>query len=273
MSPGKTPAASEGQTVSSRKLRKRELDRNAQRNARERTKNRIAYLERLVEDLQNASAGERVARLMDQLSDVTRERDDLSKALKTIENVLKTTRSPASCEVAAQQTPPRSESDAKSDSSPEAAVDITDALASEPSPQDVVVEELPEDIIIPRAPACDCSADKAATLPPKEMNRWRFANEVLSGRPNLPGHVLTLEDATAEDTPVRAMIEGWEAVETSGRLPPLWQKLRRIDEVIFPTCSRVERLAIMRLMHLLYRYHAGPTAERKADLPTWYLQR
>lgn len=269
----KDPGGSTVGEVSSRKLRKRELDRNAQRNARERTRNRIAYLERLVEDLRHENAGGPVARLMEQLSEVTQERDDLSKALRTIENVLTNTKGLERSTEIAYRAPDNSDTSAKTESSPEAQAQGADTPMTNLSPENIPGPDDADQVIIPGRPECACSAEKAASLPPQEVNKWRFANEVLSGRVTLPESILRMEDALSEDTPVRAMIEGWDAVEASGRLPPLYQKLRRIDETIFATCSKVDRLAIMRLMHLLLRYHAGSTEKRKADLPSWYLSR
>lgn len=68
-------------TATSRRMRKRELDRRCQRIARERTKNRIAYLEGLVEDFRKQDSTGRVATLMKQLSDIAKERDTLVLSL------------------------------------------------------------------------------------------------------------------------------------------------------------------------------------------------
>ena len=73
-------------TATSRRMRKRELDRRCQRIARERTKNRIAYLEGLVEDFRKQDSTGQVATLMKQLSDMGKERDTLVKTLQSIQN-------------------------------------------------------------------------------------------------------------------------------------------------------------------------------------------
>ena len=65
-----------------RRLRKREFDRRAQRAARERTKNRIAQLEAMVAALSHQSAD---AQLIQQLASVTKQRDEMSVVISSIE--------------------------------------------------------------------------------------------------------------------------------------------------------------------------------------------
>ena len=132
------------------------------------------------------------------------------------------------------------------------------------------------DVIFPRPKnACDCCRAKSTPSSGTAMNMWRFANETLAKRETYVDEILEIEDSFGDDIPVRALIEGWDAVEArlGGTLPTMWRQLRKIDEIIFGTCAHTERLAIMRVMHLLLRYHAQPTAERKQALPAWYLKR
>jgi hypothetical protein len=69
------------------------------------------------------------------------------------------------------------------------------------------------------------------------------------------------------------VLEGWNAVERSQSLPPLWKKMRRIDELHFSGGAMTERLAILRLMDRLLRYQAKPTAEQYSKLPPWFTSR
>ena len=86
MSPTEADDGKGADTATSRRMRKRELDRRCQRIARERTKNRIAYLEGLVEDFRKQDSTGQVATLMKQLSDMGKERDTLVKTLQSIQN-------------------------------------------------------------------------------------------------------------------------------------------------------------------------------------------
>ena len=72
------------------KDRKRELDRKAQRLSRERTKRHIAQLEATVASFQQANSDARVQSLMDRLTQVTRERDNLLDLLKSLQATIET---------------------------------------------------------------------------------------------------------------------------------------------------------------------------------------
>ncbi|KAF5725034.1 hypothetical protein FMUND_247 [Fusarium mundagurra] len=76
-------------TAEARRLKKRELDRKAQRLARERTKNRIAQLESMVDNLRQDESNAQVATLMDQLGKVTKERDNLLQVLDSLGSTIR----------------------------------------------------------------------------------------------------------------------------------------------------------------------------------------
>lgn len=132
-----------------------------------------------------------------------------------------------------------------------------------------------DDPIVPAAtPACDCYHSHQLTAPSWKLNLWRFANEVLTPQPQGGGNNTPPDYELEYDVPIRAIVEGWPAVEARlGTLPESWRKLRAVDQVLFHACGSVERLAILRMMHSLLMYHSEPSAERRAALPAWYLQR
>jgi hypothetical protein len=312
-------------SASSRRMRKRELDRRCQRMARERTKNRIAYLEGLVEEFRTRDSSGQVASLMNQLSDMSKERDLLAKTLQSIQNSIQTHRSlfddaQPHTHAAANQSHSPEHMVEKAESAPDVnnLSDADDTVSNAASPPTVTLPKaestmtnqppyaisehgssvqpttppsLPIDLddnvpdygyledddpIVPRTSE-ECECHPPTTMPgcKQQVNMWRYANQVLTRPPVTSRDINDLEDEVADDTPVRALIEGWESVERrhGGKLPPSWRKLRRIDEVIFGSCSVRERLAIMRIMHKLMRYHTDPTDERRGKVPPWYMQR
>lgn len=76
------------QAASPRRLKKREIDRRFQREARDRRRSRIASLERLVIDLRQQDASGQVAVLLAQLKSVQEERDVATKTLKDIQHLM-----------------------------------------------------------------------------------------------------------------------------------------------------------------------------------------
>lgn len=333
--------------AASRRAKKRELDRRAQRAARERNRNRIAYLEATVQAMSEQESCGRVAGLVSQLSEVTRQRDDLAKVLSSIETSIRVHREGQlegnadnqqtsqplndTTLVNCQQWPtdhgnvvedvaldvfnpgaawdlpvsgggeghvltaaaefPRLRSDDGGNSLPvQSGFPFTlsagdpnlesfpESPPCQPPPTTHLVRSLGDGVIIPEPDsACECLASRQDPSSPSVVSTrrsiWRCANEALGGREFLSREALAAEDEMSEDIPVRVVLEGWDAVERSGGLPPLWKKLRRTDSLQFRGCPDAERLAILRLMHRLLRYQAEPTVEQCAKLPAWYLSR
>lgn len=332
-SPSDPTETNDPKVVSSRRLKKREIDRRCQRQARERTKTRIAYLEGLVEDFRRKDASGQVATLMQQLKEVEAERDIMSKTLKDIQKAMDVHRPARSSEEEqTQDTDLRDSPGAErkssvtslADDAPLAfktepgdgeeltrvdSFDLANFTATPPrqlTPHDMLfapeIVRLNTDSQRPLSQAivqakkreenpmpsrwaknwahgqssCSCHSH-AERVPGRrpvwQGNYWRYANEVLSERFDWTENVLPATDAMADDVPIRALLEGWDAVEQRGNLHPSWQILRRIDETLFATCPQTERLAILRAMHTLLQFHTESTSERYQRLPPWYMRR
>ncbi|KAF5656259.1 hypothetical protein FCIRC_13756 [Fusarium circinatum] len=330
-------------TAEARRLKKRELDRKAQRLARERTKSRIAQLESMVDNLRQDDSNAQIATLMDQLGKVTKERDNLLQVLDSLGSTIR--RHIGDTNSATSTSEPRSETKSESPAYPgqsqsasnerivpimaqRAASETSNSTILElpinhnhnhPPPHDpfsydgwnyaVSTEHYPtsmafdnsilppagngfipiqpllpnlpptpeeDDVIVPKAPVlCHCSSPTscASAYHDVKPNIWRAINEVLAKPTKLSAEELAIEEYNAEDIPVRALIEGWDSIERAGKMTPTWRKLRRADELCFANCADTERLAAMRLCHLLITYHGDPTMERRATLPRWYWNR
>jgi len=311
--------------VSSRRLKKREIDRRCQQQARQKTKSRIAYLEGLVEDLKNQDASGRLENVMKQLSDATKEKELLSSKLDDIQKILgglgprqrdsgtpRLTEQPTTDDEPQANPAVVSPSEVMSVSEPQTngsahtladkrenigqsadnasnewPISIPPALPR-PLLSDSVLINLPHasDQIIPLchqacAPTmpqtsltCECSfAKRLADSSKATTNLWHYANVVLEERFKWSGEIPSDEDALSEDTPIRAVIEGWDSVDKCNSMSPSWNVLRRIDETLFSICGPVERLAILLTMHILLQFHCEPTGERFNKLPPWYWAR
>ncbi|KAH6685014.1 hypothetical protein F5X68DRAFT_171476 [Plectosphaerella plurivora] len=304
--------------AAARRAKKRELDRRAQRAARERTRSRIAYLEATVQAMTHQESSGRMSSLMEQLAEMTRQRDDLSRTLASIEGTVHAHReaervTTGSVQPAGDREEPVQASwpdpkDKSMDDSflptDEVTMDLLTPGAIDLTPLSTGTFGLPTaDFLDPMSPPaasslqqqpyldmesigsppllivpepdkpCDCVSAVHAGPSTASGSIWRSANEALSGPGLLSNHTLRYEDELSEDIPIRVVLEGWDAVERSQNMPPLWRKLRRTDELQFSKCGKTERLAILRLMHTLLRYQAEPTAEQYAKLPPWYLSR
>lgn len=283
-------------TVDSRRLKKRELDRKCQRMARERTKQRIAYLEQLVDNFRKEDANSQIVNLMEQLTNVQKERDDLAKTLKSIANSIRSheilnidrgdpkgklnpfhtiTKQPTT---SITDMTPLSINELVDDStsSPDFNPDINEHVSSEEDFEGDLLspEVIEKDPVYPKLEHGGCDCCPKSHVPNQPVNLWRYACEALAERPSLSADIMTIEDMYAEDIPIRAILHGWNSVENFyGTIPPIWRKLRKIDEIVWKGMGDKERLSCLRVIHLLYSYHALPTIERKRKIPKWYLRR
>ncbi|KAF5724356.1 hypothetical protein FMUND_921 [Fusarium mundagurra] len=318
----------ENSTAEARRLKKRELDRKAQRLARERTKSRIVQLESMVDILQQDNSNAQIATLMDQLGKVTKERDNLLQVLDSLRSTIcrhlgdstmseppsDTTSDSSQHAGLAQSVPittPRSTSETSSSATLELPVNPVPpdpftyggrnyTVSNEPYPTTMAFDNfilppaenafmptqhvLPDihtppeevDVIIPKASVlCPCSIPTScgANFHYVKPNIWRAINEVLVKPTKLSAEEIAIEEYNAEDIPVRAILEGWDSIERAGKMTPTWRKLRKADELCFTNCADTERLAVMKICHLLITYHGDPTLERRATLPRWYWNR
>ncbi|OCT50105.1 bZIP transcription factor [Cladophialophora carrionii] len=323
--------------VSSRRLKKREIDRRCQRQARERTKTRIAYLEGLVEDFRRQDSSGQLATLLKQLKEVESERDMMAKTLKDIQKAMETHKSlnltteeemegkrgsghegtrrdrhsssvsPLAddppiglqedhAELLKRTSPSRNFDLAVFSPAPSLPLRSQDQLFAPEvvplpgdgqSPSEVLVQAKCSKEPNPMpcnyaenwtAPLSSCSCVGCHQHQPGRRsvwrgNYWRYANEVLSERFDWTEDVAPESDVMCDDVPIRALLEGWDAVASRAPLHPSWQILRRIDETLFAMCPKVERLAILRAMHTLLQFHTESTSERYVRLPPWYMRR
>ncbi|KAH7113330.1 hypothetical protein B0J11DRAFT_619442 [Dendryphion nanum] len=140
----------------------------------------------------------------------------------------------------------------------------------------VVGPSISRELILPCSESpCDCSpySPVITAAPVEHGNIWRAANAVLSEPIHLSEVILHYEDAMSEDLSVRVIVEGWEEVERTTQLPPLWKKLRKIDQLQFGRCSETIRLAVLSTMHLLLRFYANSATDESTKLPPWLHQR
>ncbi|PNP76839.1 hypothetical protein FNYG_09855 [Fusarium nygamai] len=78
-----------GDAADARRAKKREVDRRAQQLMRERTKKRIAQLEATVDILRQDNSNAKIMSLMDELAQVTEERDNLLQALDSMNDIIR----------------------------------------------------------------------------------------------------------------------------------------------------------------------------------------
>ncbi|CAK7235943.1 hypothetical protein SEUCBS140593_009452 [Sporothrix eucalyptigena] len=160
----------------------------------------------------------------------------------------------------------------------EGVVAFDSTIATEEPPIEIAnVPNIPNNPSVPEI--CDCivppPAPQAEILTSGSLrSTWQSANDILREPCDLSPYALRVEDELSEDLPIRVVLYGWDYVQqrSRGSLPPLWDKLRRIDDLQFSSCQQVERLAILTFMHMLLRFHINPTHMNGRSVPQWYLE-
>ncbi|RMZ87440.1 hypothetical protein DV736_g5325, partial [Chaetothyriales sp. CBS 134916] len=331
--------------VSARRLKKREIDRRCQRQARERTKSRIAYLEGLLESLKHTDGDDRGAALMKRLEDTEKERDMLAQALRDVQKAISSYRTvdenvePGnSSPVLKNIQPQANETDINAfhcaaptryscqDTTPTMTMPISmSALAPTHVMTPTTMSMCTTSSVGAIVPACnDCCRDSHLKTTAVGPNHWQFACMTLLEPFQSQTPIMTPEeDIHTYDIPVRAVMEGWNAVEQqiqSGMTSPEndrfacevldeqfeWSEdlqpanyvdsysiptralleggdvvrqenlhpsqmiLSRMDEFLFPSIPKPERLAMLKAMHLLLQFTLQPSLERFMRLP-WYI--
>ncbi|KAF5632075.1 hypothetical protein F52700_6594 [Fusarium sp. NRRL 52700] len=300
-------------TVDSQRLKKRESDRKAQRVSRERTKSRIAYLEDLVQKLSSGDDHDKTLSLMAQLSEVTKQRDSLVRFLDSTSSSFTRHLSEVKkweSRTASQEQPQEQQPSVSGSVHRESPALLPDLLETPPASNELSLFSpdltgiFPGDTALEGGQACmnldsamysashghpvndktsaasspcDCTSSETRRLSNGSVvsrNIWQAGNQVLKGPPgHLSTAMLELEDETSEDVPVRVVLYGWDHLEQSGRMTPLWRRIRHLDEICFSGCRQVERLAVIHMVHRYMRAYADPTSSNVSTiLPRWYMK-
>ncbi|KAI1626891.1 hypothetical protein EDD37DRAFT_237175 [Exophiala viscosa] len=292
-----------------RRLKKRESDRKCQRMSRERTKSRITYLEGLVEKLSHGDDSGKVASLLTLVSQLQDERDSLASKIKNIEAVLfpgaPTTESaivdgaiPAgsgslskSASIEALSTDPPTLQTSLQTYKQMRAPSITSqailpaqltnqsARHSNPLLAQASIHGLSSPRYMPLHPSARggmCECKYARSLKDQRLNYWYQGNTTLSAWMKWPTLVPPVpeEDPFHDDTPIRAVVEGWDSVEQRGHVHPMWRLLRTMDEHLFVHAHTPrDRLGILYNVSRVLSAHIDPTQKQYAHLPTYWFTR
>lgn len=258
--------------TASQRERKRAIDREAQRSIRIKTKNYIAHLESLVKAMEqndtNGPEGDsnRTKELMNQLRQSQEEVRRLREAMLGVQRVLggalgDLTKLGTSSDGHDQRQ-------MSSSASPPSGNEQGSTLGgSFSAPSRPTIDTgggafwlAPE----PGQAASSTAVTSGHTSPPslhpsrpaKDPNQ-RFEGEMfyyaeyhLSRVYTAPGPGAFSNRPFDEDIIVRAVVEGWPAVEERYPLDLGWQVLQEIDQVIFGDCGVVERMAALRLLRM-----------------------
>jgi hypothetical protein len=330
----KSPVSLAGQNdeASERRLRKRESDRKCQRLSRQRKNSRIAYLESLVEQLQEADTSGQLDALVQRISHLQKERDSFEGKLKAIEGILMPAQAQTQDEAEALRTPNAVSAEVQTESAA-AAFSLASSEEGTHLPSDLgdsMVSESHNEFLFPLAnpllpekvdsrkyqndvpntwlekPPMDaprttfqrpylgmpyptvstwstsllsrrsCECGQARALKVLDRNHWYHGNATLGAWMKWPSPVPNFPDADPdhEDTPIRAVLEGWDAVEHRGNMHPVWRLLRAMDDSLFRYAEgSLNRVGILFGVSRLLLAHMDQSRVLYSKLPPYFLER
>ncbi|OBT78007.1 hypothetical protein VF21_03098 [Pseudogymnoascus sp. 05NY08] len=297
-------AGSSRQNLSAAHLEKRRMaDRESQRAGRERTKNHIRHLEKLVESLQKTEDNDRLGALMEQCQELRGQNEQLMSVISNIGRLCKSIEHPDETRTRSDTSPPgvtfKTSMEPGLHQQPLhggiAPADMRPSfLAHEGQPEpwwnQIGLTEMegmhqvpinpvlsPIDPLLPN-PNSSIQAQSpiqtAHTVPrpfpaPETATETtaEAVNNILSKAELFT--VLSTQPDEDTDIAIRAVLNGWNSVRQTDSLDDGWESISKVDQQAFISCGLIERLAILQVMRLKLRHVVDPTSENLGRLPTF----
>ncbi|KAI9374235.1 hypothetical protein BJX61DRAFT_499137 [Aspergillus egyptiacus] len=253
--------------------RKRLTDRKAQRQRRERIKSYIARLEKTLEELTAASGDGIQATLLKQLEQQRLKTERLTNVINHIQEVLEETRSSSS---PAPESPlltqdefssgilnagpgpgPGASTSTSTGTGTGATRHISNPTASGKQPQQ---QQSRPTFTINIDLATKISLHSQNPSNSQTRNYFQVVNESISNVAREQNAINPSTAADDDDLAIRAILHGWDSIRDAdgGRTDRAWGLLQALDQGIFSQTGLVERVAILRLMRSMIKWHMCP---------------
>ncbi|KFY16461.1 hypothetical protein V492_01304 [Pseudogymnoascus sp. VKM F-4246] len=294
-------AGSSRQNLSAAHLERRRMaDRESQRAGRERTKNHIRHLEKLVESLQKDADNDRLGALMEQCQELRGQNEQLLSVISNIGRMCKSIEHPEETRTRPGPSPgvgfKTSVEPDLHQQSLHSETTIGDMCPSIPAHEDQSASWWDQSALneMHHMPGNPLLSSINSSLPDISSQAQVQAN------PNQTLHTLprtfstreTAPESTAEvvnsilskaelftvlsthpdddaDIAIRAVLNGWNSVRQTGNLDEGWDSISKVDQQAFLSCGLIERLAILHVMRLKLRHVVDPTNENLERLPLY----
>lgn len=270
--------------------RKRQLDRESQRVSREKTRNRISYLEGLVKSFQE-NDDDRVQKLLQKIDDQASEIQSLRDVIRGITRLIdgSTIASGSTDSIPESHSPRDNHRSVDGQSNPQTIIEETpceymNVPCGSMDIQSAVILPMDdsiflEDITLPSIQDHNSNqephtvAQLAASIAEDRCldgRLWYLAGGVLS-------YLLQTHDVESsfsifddEDIAIRAVFEGWSAVTEIYDLDSGWQWLRELDERIYHHLPVHDRLVHLRNTRLIFINQVCPSTITQKQIPSFF---
>lgn len=281
-------AGSSRQHLSAAHLEKRRMaDRESQRAGRERTKNHIRHLEKLVESLQKTEDNDRLEALMVQCQELRGQNEQLMSVISNIGRMCKTIEHPNETQARLGHSPGAA---LKTSMGPglhqhplEGGITTADMRPYAPADENQHeswwhqsgLSEMEGMHQVPSNPMLPCIDPSLPDLNSSTQTETNYI-QTLHTVPRTLGPPEAATESTAEvvnnilskaelftvlstqpeddvDIAIQAVLNGWNSVRQTKALDDGWESICKVDQQAFLSCGLIERLAILQVMRLKLR--------------------
>lgn len=257
--------------------RKRQLDRESQRVAREKTKNKITHLEALVKSFQE-NEDDRIKKLLKKIDEQQAEIQSLRDVLRGINRLIGSSNIATSVGECEPESPPDQEfAEMDVRAAEDMSVEVQEPPVQQkmidlPMDESIVLEDLISPIPSPSQHSHSIAqlAESIAGDHHLDGRLWYLAGGLLSYILQAQDIDLPITTCNDEDIAIRAVFEGWPAVEERYHLDSGWQWLKELDERIYHHLPPHNRLMHMRNTRLVFINQVCPDPSLKAQIPPFF---
>lgn len=119
----------------------------------------------------------------------------------------------------------------------------------------------------PRASATNSTRPRA-----EGRDLTNFLNNLVKHIRSISPAAVCFDDRYNQDVIITAVLKGWQALSRYQRHCPLWAVLQMVDQCLFKDINLVERISVLRMLHLRYlseiNVHLPTVVE--GPLPPWF---
>ena len=266
--------------TASQRERKRAIDREAQRSIRIKTKNYIAHLVSLVKVMEETDVtgqdgqNNRTRELMNQLRQSQEEIRKLRETMLGVQRLLGSGLGHQAAERSAHQVSNSGSPVSTSENLLGPSISITAASDESTHAWADPVRSNDQSSTTTETTHPVISHPDVPDRPDRDPAKRKFEGEMFYyaewhlNRVHTAGATAFDNQFFDEDIAVRAIIEGWLAIEERYELDLGWHALREVDQVVFPEAGVVERIAAMRLMRMVLLNQVNNKASNAVMLPS-----
>jgi hypothetical protein len=117
----------------------------------------------------------------------------------------------------------------------------------------------------------DGKGTRMGPRPPAEgRDLTNFLNNLVKHIRSMSPSMVCFDDNINQDVIITAVLKGWKSLSRYQRQCPLWAVLQMVDQTLFKDCNLVERISVLRMLHMRYLSEVNLHTPVEGPLPPWF---